>query len=167
MISFCFPSSTFPPYKYPSPPLHLPQSQTFPLQTKLLHSLLFLSAMAATISTIFLISLSNFFLIMSLGVESRALTGGLYGAGPWQTAHATFYGGNDASGTMGILKISISFSKSITISLYFKTLNTFFFALFCRRGVRLWQLVQPRLRREHGGAQHSSVQRRLQLRGLF
>lgn len=41
------------------------------------------------------------FLSLSLSPPALARIPGVYSGGPWQTAHATFYGGSDASGTMG------------------------------------------------------------------
>lgn len=40
-----------------------------------------------------------FSLMLVVAVESRIP--GVYSGGAWQSAHATFYGGSDASGTMG------------------------------------------------------------------
>lgn len=43
-------------------------------------------------------------LVITLLLRSlaQARTPGVYSSGSWQSAHATFYGGADASGTMGI-----------------------------------------------------------------
>jgi len=42
------------------------------------------------------------FFIISLTCMVQARIPGVYSAGAWQSAHATFYGGSDASGTMGL-----------------------------------------------------------------
>jgi hypothetical protein len=41
--------------------------------------------------------------LMALLTLVDARIPGVYSGGAWQSAHATFYGGNDASGTMGIV----------------------------------------------------------------
>ena len=40
--------------------------------------------------------------LISLMWMAEARIPGVYSGGAWQTAHATFYGGSDASGTMGM-----------------------------------------------------------------
>ena len=41
--------------------------------------------------------------LISLMWMAEARIPGVYSGGAWQSAHATFYGGSDASGTMGSL----------------------------------------------------------------
>jgi hypothetical protein len=44
-------------------------------------------------------------LAMLIFASVEARIPGIYTGGPWQNAHATFYGGSDASGTMGVSHI--------------------------------------------------------------
>lgn len=43
------------------------------------------------------------FIIISMWMVEARIPG-VYNGGQWETAHATFYGGSDASGTMGMYK---------------------------------------------------------------
>lgn len=40
-------------------------------------------------------------ILLSFLTSANSKVPGVYTGGPWQDAHATFYGGSDASGTMG------------------------------------------------------------------
>lgn len=58
------------------------------------------------------------FLLLILQLSLQATHGiGRYG-GEWQTAHATFYGGSDASGTMGKLEIKIIDTGLISFTIW-------------------------------------------------
>nr|GME17718.1 expansin-A6 isoform X1 [Ipomoea batatas] len=47
------------------------------------------------------VCISFLVLVLSLSVEVEGRIPGVYSGGSWGNAHATFYGGSDASGTMG------------------------------------------------------------------
>lgn len=59
-------------------------------------------------------------LIISIMWMAEARIPGNYAGSSWQTAHATFYGGSDASGTMGmyhiLLSLSFTFSNFVHVS---------------------------------------------------
>lgn len=78
--------------------------------------------MAASVRSICL----AFVLMVTLFSMANARIPGVYSGGPWQTAHATFYGGNDASGTMGILLLQPLSTLSLICSSAFHG----FFMLF-------------------------------------
>lgn len=50
--------------------------------------------------------------LISLMWVAEARIPGVYSGGAWESAHATFYGGSDASGTMG-MSVYLTFSLSI------------------------------------------------------
>lgn len=108
-------------------------------------------------------------IVLSFLFVVEARIPGVYSGGAWQSAHATFYGGSDASGTMGLYSHFTFLTMYLPKQPIFPLLKTeqhsvlTMFSFISRRSLWVWELVQPRVWSEYSCIEHSIVQQWLEL----
>jgi len=116
--------------------------------------------MASTLQASTLFFAFATFILMFMG--EQAMAAGIFRPSQWALAHATFYGDETASATMGMyMYVCVSHHYHILVFLKLLVYDC------CRRSMRVREFISKWLRDRHGGFKFYVVQQWLCVRNLL